>query len=151
MSHRPRFRLRTPTVIATCLLTLTLAIAGCGGSSSTTANTQPTATTPPTVAPTAAATATTSGPEADVKMSGSVGSFQFNPATITIKVGTTVVWTNSTGVPHTSTSDASSAVSWDSGVVNPGAKFSMTFTQAGTFSYHCSFHPSMLAKVIVTQ
>jgi LPXTG-motif cell wall-anchored protein len=64
--------------------------------------------------------------------------FDFVPATITIGVGDTVLWTNNGASPHTSTGG-----SWDSGTMNPGATFSHMFSSAGTFPYHCTFHENL--------
>lgn len=132
-----------------------LVLAACGG----TANNSGTTPTPtqagntPTTAPagnTPAATATPSGPAKAVSITTS-GTFAFSPATITIKVGTTVTWTNNTGAPHTVTSD--DGTTFDSGINTPisanGGTFSFTFTKAGTFTYHCQIHPFMKATVIV--
>lgn len=84
-------------------------------------------------------------------MIGSVASgFQFSPATITVKVGTTVRWINATGVPHTSTSDVGSTARWDSLTINPQGTFSFTFSYAGTYHYHCAFHPTMQGTIVVT-
>jgi plastocyanin len=67
--------------------------------------------------------------------------YQFSPTPRNVPVGTTVTWTNATtGTPHTTTSDTGA---WDSGTVNAGGSFSFTFTTAGTFNYHCSFHQSL--------
>jgi plastocyanin len=81
----------------------------------------------------------------------SSGTFTFSPATITIKAGTTVVWTNMTGAPHTVTSD--DGKSFDSGIANPipasGGTFKFTFNTAGSFSYHCQIHPFMKATIVV--
>ncbi len=73
----------------------------------------------------------------------------FVPATVNIAVGDTVTWTNNetSAIPHTVTSDT--AGQFDSGLFNPGQTFSHTFTSAGTFTYHCNVHPSMLGSVIV--
>jgi plastocyanin len=62
----------------------------------------------------------------------------------------TVVWTNSTAAPHTSTSDGSSAVTWDSSIISPGQTFHFTFMQTGTFHYHCNVHPTMHGTIVVT-
>jgi amicyanin len=82
----------------------------------------------------------------------SSGSFAFSPTTLTIKVGSTVTWTNMTPAPHTVTSD--DGKSFDSGISTPiapsGGTYSFTFKQAGTFSYHCQIHPYMKATIIVT-
>lgn len=73
--------------------------------------------------------------------------FDFSPSTITIKKGDTITWTNADSASHTITSDSGSELS--SSTLSNGAKYSHTFNTAGTFSYHCSFHPSMKATVIV--
>jgi amicyanin len=77
--------------------------------------------------------------------------FSFQPATVTVTVGSTVTWTNSDSVAHTSTSDSGDAVTWDSGNINPGQSFSFTFSQAGTFTYHCTIHPFMKGTIVVQQ
>ncbi len=136
---------RTTSPLGAVLLLFSLILAGCGGSSGT-ASAGPTATV-------GSSTSTPSGPQQQVRMSSSatnISGFQFNPDSVTIKVGTTVIWTNSTIAPHTLTSDSGSAVTWDSGLVNPGKTFSFTFTQTGTFHYHCSVHPTMHGTIIVT-
>lgn len=79
----------------------------------------------------------------------SIQNFAFSPATLTIPAGTTVTWTNNDTVAHTSTSDPGDAISWNSGTLSQGQSFSFTFQQAGTFTYHCTFHPFMKATIIV--
>lgn len=74
--------------------------------------------------------------------------FSFNPGSITVAAGQTVVWMNNGPSMHTTTSDAPG---WDSGAINPGQTFSHAFTTAGTFTYHCSIHPTMHGTVVVTQ
>jgi plastocyanin len=106
--------------------------AACGGSSSTpTSPTQPPAGT----------------------VSVTIQDFTFSPATVTIKAGTTVRWTNNGPSAHTTTSDAGA---WNSGTLSPpgggggygggsaGGTFDFTFMQPGTFGYHCSIHPPSL-------
>lgn len=124
-----------------------IVLAACGGS--TGGGSTPTPTTAP-AGNTPTATATSSGPTMAVSITSS-GTFAFSPASITIKVGTTVTWTNNTSAPHTVTSD--DGTTFDSGLNTPiganGGTFSFTFTKAGTFSYHCQIHPFMKATVIV--
>jgi amicyanin len=72
--------------------------------------------------------------------------FEFTPATVTIKVGGTVTWTNNGPTTHSVTADDGS---FDSGNLSQGKTFSHTFQTAGTFSYHCSPHPFMKANVVV--
>ena len=57
-----------------------------------------------------------------------------------LRPGTTVVWTNNSRVPHTVTFNNGMA---DSGVIYPGQSVRFTFTQWGTFAYHCRIHPFM--------
>jgi plastocyanin len=75
-----------------------------------------------------------------------IQSFAFTPETITVTVNTTITWTNKDAVAHTVTSDIGV---FDSGTINANATYSHQFTVAGTYNYHCTIHPSMLAKVVV--
>jgi plastocyanin len=70
----------------------------------------------------------------------------FSPSTITVASGTTITWTNKDPMAHTVTSNTNL---FDSGSITPVKTFTLTFTDAGTYSYYCSLHPSMTAKVIV--
>jgi plastocyanin len=77
----------------------------------------------------------------------SVENFAFNPGTISVAAGTEVTWTNDeTGVAHTTTSDDDV---WNSGTLQPGDDFTVTFADPGTFTYFCSIHPSMTATIVV--
>lgn len=71
----------------------------------------------------------------------------FSPNTLNVKVGTTVTWVNNDNAPHTVTADNGS---FDSGMIQPGAKWSHTFNKSGKFSYFCTPHPWMKAKVVVS-
>src|SRR5207237_5297297 len=75
-----------------------------------------------------------------------IGKFAFTPATITVKPGQAITFTNSDPVAHTSTSGDGI---WDSGEIAPGGTFSTTLDQPGTYAYHCSIHPFMQATVVV--
>lgn len=72
--------------------------------------------------------------------------FAFQPATLSVPVGTRLTWTNTGQAPHTSTSQAGG---WDSGRLMPGQTFSVTLASAGTFVYQCTIHPAMQASVTV--
>ncbi len=94
--------------------------------------------------------AASASPAAKVKVSITTNKkvvFTFKPKSVTIAVGTSVTWTNTTTVAHTVTSDDGKTFS--SGIINPGATFSFKFTKKGTFGYHCSIHPFMTATIIV--
>jgi plastocyanin len=75
-----------------------------------------------------------------------LGNRAFVPGDLEISVGTTVTWTNTDSVGHTSTSNGSG---WDSGLIAPGRGFSFTYQTAGTFPYHCTIHPGMVGTVVV--
>src|SRR5262249_22651268 len=89
----------------------------------------------------------------------SIQDFTFSPASVRIKVGAAVRWTNRGPSPHTTTSDNGV---WDSGPLNPSngggtaRTFQVTFTKAGTCAYHCmiprpSLYPGFTGAVTVTQ
>jgi plastocyanin len=71
--------------------------------------------------------------------------FAFQPATVTVRVGDTVTWTNRDDVVHT--------VQWSGGSESPdlenGERYSRTFTSTGTFAYICGPHPFMTGSVRV--
>jgi plastocyanin len=131
--------LAAPIMIVVALL----AVAGCGSTSNGNAA-APTATTAPIPSPTVAATNTTGAMGNEVN----VANFQFSPATLTVKVGTTVTWKGVSG-SHTVTSDAGAPMAFDQ-PISQGGTVTVTFTTAGTYNYHCSIHASMHGTIIVT-
>jgi plastocyanin len=76
-----------------------------------------------------------------------ISNFAFSPATLTISVGDSVIWTNGDSVSHTVTSDSGNELS--SSPLGNGQTYSHTFATAGTFSYHCSIHPMMKGTIVV--
>jgi plastocyanin len=73
--------------------------------------------------------------------------FAFSPASVSIQVNDSVVWTWVGPTVHTATSNAGL---WDSGLLStPGAKFTHTFGSSGSFPYFCEVHPFMTASVTV--
>jgi plastocyanin len=79
----------------------------------------------------------------------SIKNFAFEPSTLTVKAGTTVTWVNNDGASHTIVSDTGSPVSFSSDPFATGASYTFTFTQPGTYPYHCSIHPAMKGEIIV--
>ncbi len=75
-----------------------------------------------------------------------IADFAFAPATLTITVGDTVTWTNQDAVAHTATSTTGV---FDSGDLEQGESYSVTFTAPGTYDYLCTPHPSMTGRVVV--
>ena len=76
-----------------------------------------------------------------------IDGFAFAPAMLTVRVGSTVTWTNRDEEPHTI---VASDGSFRSPGMGTGATFSHTFSATGTFGYLCSIHPMMHGTVVVT-
>jgi len=70
----------------------------------------------------------------------------YSPNPINVSVAGSVTWTNNDNTTHTSTSNTGV---WDSAVIAPGGRFTMTFPNAGSFPYHCTLHPGMVGTVNV--
>jgi len=104
-------------------------LSGCSGTSNT--------AVPAGQTPTSAQTVVTSN-------SINIQNFAFSPATLTVKKGATVTWTNNDSAPHQIKS-----ATFNSSQLSKGQSFSFTFDAVGTFDYSCSIHPSMLGKIIV--
>lgn len=88
-------------------------------------------------------TGTTTGPGTnEVWIQG----MAFNPATITVTAGTTIVWTNKDAVTHNVTS---TTALFGSGSMSTNATYSHLFSASGSYPYSCTIHPSMTATVVV--
>jgi amicyanin len=72
--------------------------------------------------------------------------FAFKPATLAVKVGEKVTWSNRDDEPHQIGSVDKKLVS---PVLDTDGQFSQTFTSAGTYEYYCTLHPKMTGKVVV--
>ena len=83
-----------------------------------------------------------SAPTAEVN----IDNFSFAPATIKVKAGTTVTWTNRDDIPHTVVANDKS---FKSKVLDTNDKFSFTPTKPGTYPYFCSIHPKMTGTLVV--
>lgn len=82
------------------------------------------------------------------QVSVTIQNMMFAPSTLNVRVGDTVVWTNNDSVAHTVTGDTAGPRSTS---IAQGGTYSYTFTTSGTFSYHCSIHPSMMGTVMVAE
>ena len=73
--------------------------------------------------------------------------FAFSPERMELSIGTELTWMNDDPTGHTVTADDGS---FDSGVLDPGGRFSYVFNRPGTYTYACSIHPSMRGTVHVS-
>ena len=73
---------------------------------------------------------------------------KFHPKNVSVKLGTTLTWTNADDAPQSVTSDAPGV--FDSGPLAPGATWSWTFSTAGSFPYHSTGVSGSYGSVTVT-
>ena len=74
-----------------------------------------------------------------------IDNFTFEPAQLTVKVGTTVTWKNRDDIPHT----VVSAGKFRSKTMDTDDSYSFTFTTTGDYKYFCSLHPHMTGMIKV--
>lgn len=147
-------QLRTTSVISAVAAGITM-LAGCGSPATAPASgpatPAPGATAQPMpgmATPPAGGSAAAPGQDAPVATDAvTIQNFAFSPATVTVKTGTTVTWTNRDQDAHTVTATAGS---FHSPTLNTGESFGYTFTTPGRVDYLCSIHPFMTATVVVT-
>jgi plastocyanin len=75
-----------------------------------------------------------------------IDNFTFEPAELTVTVGTTVTWENRDDIPHTVVEKNKV---FRSKALDTGDSFSFTFREAGIYDYFCGLHPHMVGKIIV--
>ena len=131
------------------LLAITIILVGVCGCTQTAPPVQPPATVTMPLQTTQQLTVTTIPvPQTTSSVSANtilIKNFAFDPASITVKVGSTVRWVNQDSVPHRIVF----ADGADSTVLAGMQSWSRKFDQAGTYDYACTIHPTMLGTVIV--
>jgi plastocyanin len=75
-----------------------------------------------------------------------VENMRFQPQSLTVAPGDTVVWVNKDLVPHTATSKAGG---FDSQAIPAEKSWTFTVRKSGEFAYICTFHPTMTAMLRV--
>jgi plastocyanin len=124
--------------VGVLLVLASLVLSACGSSNSST----------PSDSGTVTGLTCPNGHAAVAKTEVTVADFSFTPDCIVVTAGSIVTWTN-TGMPaHTVTSDTGA---FDSGPLGNAGVFHFTFSDPGTFNYHCIPHQSlgMTGTVIV--
>jgi plastocyanin len=73
---------------------------------------------------------------------------RYDPTTVSVKAGDSVTWDwIDTSINHSVTADDGT---FDSCLQNAGNKFTVTFSKAGDFKYHCTIHAQMVGEVKVS-
>ncbi|WP_082117914.1 cupredoxin family copper-binding protein [Pandoraea apista] len=85
---------------------------------------------------------------ADAANAVHIDNFTFSPATLTVRAGTRVTWTNHDDEPHTVTSSGNPRA-FASGALDTDGTFSFTFDKPGTYPYYCVIHPHMTGVIVV--
>ncbi|KKQ73600.1 MAG: Blue (Type 1) copper domain protein [Berkelbacteria bacterium GW2011_GWB1_38_5] len=75
-----------------------------------------------------------------------ISNLTFSPVVLEVTKGTKVIWTNDDPTDHTVTADNGE---FSSSILAKGKTFEFTFNDIGEFSYHCSIHTTMKAKIVV--
>ncbi len=102
-------------------------------------------------------TVATQSPENKVLYSATVEITRagFVPATIAVKKGTVVVWTNTDSLPHQVASDPHPNHDKLKGLFSDpltnGKSFSFTFNKSGTFTYHDHLNPLKFYGTVVVK
>ena len=73
--------------------------------------------------------------------------YAFNPATLNVPVGATVIFKNEDTVAHTAAATGKNG--FDSGNLDGGGQFKYVFTKAGRYDYGCAYHPNMKGTIVV--
>ena len=124
-------------------------LAGCGSSSSTSSSGASGAASSTSSGSSSTSSGGSSASSGTVQVT--MSSLKFVPATIHIKVGQTVKWTNNDSPPHNVSYQSGPKFASSPSVMNPGASYSVTFKHPGTITYFCSIHPFMKGTIVVGQ
>ena len=129
--------------LAALAVSALIVLAGCSSSSGSTAPSSGAAA--PSSAASGAASACSETTAAGT-VPVSIVDFSFNPSSITAKVGDVIAFTNTGAAPHTATLDDGTC---KTPTIAPTKSDGLTFTVAGTYSFHCSIHPTQMKGTIV--
>lgn len=126
--------------IAVSIATVALVLGACGSSGSPAPSGGGASAGAPSGATcTVAADATTAASTVTIR------DFAFGPASVTIKAGQAIAWTNADSASHTATTLDGGC---DTGTLPKGATVALVFPTAGTYTYHCKIHASMAEATV---
>jgi plastocyanin len=73
---------------------------------------------------------------------------RFDPETLNVKMGDSIIWINKDPFPHTATSTTGE---FDSHEIAAGESWKFTPRKTGLFPYVCALHPTMKATIRVSE
>ncbi|MFY9800905.1 MAG: cupredoxin family copper-binding protein, partial [Methanoregula sp.] len=134
-------------IILLVITIILIAVCGCTQTPTPSQSTV-TITTPPTTAESQTVVSTTTLPKTATVSDNTIRikKLAFDPANITVKVGSTVRWVNQDSVPH---NIQFSDTHFSSVLLASSQSGSQKFDQPGVYDYICSIHSDMHGTVIV--
>ncbi len=75
-----------------------------------------------------------------------IKNFQFQPQSITAKVGQPITWTDQDSAQHGAILDGDSSCS--TGTLSTNQSGSLVFSKPGTYTYHCTVHGNTMTGTI---
>ena len=77
-----------------------------------------------------------------------IGDSFFQPESITVEAGETVIWTNTGQFTHTVTAEGGE---FDSGTISPGTSYTLQLTTVGNYGYYCTVHGPIQSGILIVQ
>jgi plastocyanin len=78
-------------------------------------------------------------------------SISYDPKSVEVPVGGSIVWTNKAFTNHTATSE-DDGKTFDTGEIKPNeSSSSVTFDKEGEFNYHCRIHGKTMSGTVVVK
>jgi plastocyanin len=78
-------------------------------------------------------------------------SISYDPKSVEVPVGGSIVWTNKAFTNHTATSE-DDGKTFDTGEIKPGESSSpVKFDKEGEFTYHCKIHGKTMSGTVVVK
>ena len=88
--------------------------------------------------------------QSGARSSVAINLFQYQPGRVQVAPGTTVTWVNEDDIFHSVTADKRD-LGFEASLDGKGKSFSFTFSQPGTYAYHCERHEHMRGEIDVPQ
>lgn len=132
--------------LGTILAGLALVLAACSSSGSSPAASLAAPSAAPSAAASAAARTCSETKDAGA-VAVSIKDFEFDPASITAKVGQVISFSNTGAEPHNATLDAGGC---NTATLQTSQADGLVFTAAGTYPFHCTVHTQMHGTITVS-